>query len=249
MTQRQNIHNIMNFGISALLFGFSIAVIIYGIIPGFTVVNNYYSEIKQITEENNKIRKKVNLLSGLDQNILTDQMQILLSAVPENKSIETSISTIQNVAANTGITINSLQIENPGDISSTSAGINKTDQEKLGSNTVTVTLSVLGNMDQTNAFLTQISMVRRLMRIINIESSFKGNSSADVLVSTQIDIDAFYASLPKTLGKADDSISPLSENELAVISKVSAYPLVSFSSSGNTSGEIIRSDRANPFSP
>lgn len=249
MKQKQLTKLIMNFGISALFILLSGLMVIYGIIPGVSAVKKYYMDNQQLMNDNDLIRKKITFLSGLDEDSLTSQMQTLLSAIPENKSFETALSTIQEVAADAGVIINDLELQNPGSITSSSSDTNNVDAAKLGSNIITMTFSVGGGIDQTNAFLAKISAVRRLMRVDTISLSLKGDASGSAIVDTNLNVDAFYSALPKTLGKAEDQLTPLSENDLAVLTKISAFPLMTPVSQGNPTQEIIQSNRSNPFSP
>jgi hypothetical protein len=230
MTRHKTTELVTSLGISAFMFLVSILTAIYGIWPGIEKIKSNYDETQSLKAENASIQKKITFLSNLDDTALSGQVETLLSAVPQTKSIQSAFATLESVAGQTGINLQGISVDTPGSLSTASAAPMNAEANKLGSNMLKLKVQAVGTMDQINNFMDTIIKVRRLMRISNISLTFAQSSAAtsspSAIVSSDFSVDAFYAALPKTLGKAEAELTPLTANDEEFISKISGYSLV-----------------------
>jgi len=225
----------------------AVVLIMYAVIPNIQRMQDIIVSIQATQNENDGIRKKIAALSALDEDTLRSHMQILLSAVPSDKSVATILSAIDNVSSEQSISVTDLAVSGLGSISTDSAGTAQKIDSKLGSNTLPVSISVSGTFDQIIAFVGKIHSVRRLLRISGLNLSLFGGEASPT-AKVKMSLEAFYAPLPKTLGKAADDLKPLSAGEEELLTKLSSFPLEGISTQ-LTSGTVVSGTKIDPFSP
>jgi hypothetical protein len=247
MTRRKASQSMKLGGLSALFLIGSAAIIFYGMLPGFGKIREYISDIQNLSQQNAVITKKIAFLNTLDETTLENQMVSLLTAVPQDKSLPTVMQVLDQVANETGVNIKSLTITNPGTLSTQSAQLSGANSAKMGSNAINFEVDTVGSLDQTNSFLDRIIGVRRMLNVGSINLSVSGSSSASATVDAKLNMMAYYAPLPTTLGKAADVLMPLTAGEVAVIDKLNTMPL-ELSTAAGPPTVITHADRTDPFS-
>jgi len=231
---------------SILMAVISIILVIYALIPGIKYIQKTWTEIETLTKENGVLKKKINTLSQFDEETLSAYMTTLLSAVPSDKSIASILMTIDSVAMKNNVALADLKVMNPGSISSDSASM-KISNTKLGSNTIRIATSIKGTPENVFSFVSNIRKVRRLIRIATLSQTFQ-SSEASPSATTSLELEAFFAPLPKTLGKIESEIQPLSANEEQMITTMSEYPLEFESMGQGGQGQVESGNKIDPFS-
>lgn len=232
------------FILPVILITVSAAVIFWGVLPGINSIKTLYSETETLSKDVGEIKKRVDFLNGLDEQTLRMQMEGLLRAVPPDKSLPTFFSSLEAVAAETGVTISEFSIENPGTISTASADVSNNPQ--MGRDTdLTAKVTIGGTLDQLKSFFGKLISVRRLFRISTMSLQFKENT--DTVVSG-LTVNAFFAPLPSNLGKASAPIVALSPQEEEVLNHVLSYPLIDMSTMTGNVQNVEVGTKQDPFS-
>jgi Tfp pilus assembly protein PilO len=218
----------------------------YGIIPGVKTIQNEIIKQQLLSKEITAIQARVRILESLDEDTLRSQVVALMTSVPPTKSIPTVFSTIETVAMQSGVTVVDMGIESVGTLASQSAEPVDPKTALRGNFSIPVKVIANGSLDQIKAFLDGAVSIRRLLRITNFYASI----DKDNIVKASFVIDAFFAPLPKSLGKSSDPLQVYTANEEELLAKISSYPLISQELTNyDILPEIQYGSKTNPFSP
>lgn len=218
-----------------------------GILPAIRASTKLVSSIRQLEKELLALHTKIEILTSLDETTLQNDLNILTSGLPIEKSLPSMIMTIEELAAKEGIGLTSLTMESGGQISTESAKRQSADEQKLGVNKLTIGISIEGTPEQVRNFIGNAHRVRRLMRISNFDFVLRGAVTA---LQSNILLDVFYAPLPKFIGRAEDPIQPIQAEEQTILNNIAQYTVLVAESESMTSGEIPTSPQTEtPFVP
>jgi len=94
---------------------------VVGIVPlgGKAIDEN--NELPALSSEVAGLKNKTSVLQTIDENEMRSDMQTLLSAVPSDKSLSTLLSTVDGLAAATGVSVDTISLERPGSLATASA--------------------------------------------------------------------------------------------------------------------------------
>lgn len=213
----------------------------YGVVPAGRIVWRLVSEREGVKREVAGLRKKSQTLGGLDEETLRSQLTLLISAVPSDKSIPTVFTTVEEVARESGIGLTAVSVANPGALATESAKKQSTQERKLGSGIVPVSVSGEGTIDQIRDFFKRAVSVRRLLRIRFFDVTFLSSDRAVVHAG----LDTFFSPMSTTIGDVQALVEPLTNAEEMTLTKVSGFP------AGNieTSAELpLSPSTRDPFS-
>lgn len=203
---------------SAMLLIGSIGII-FVLIPAIQNSIALARDLQTLTVETSHIQQKVTSLSALDDQILQQTAQDVLSAVPAERSVSTLLSTVEAVAVKNGLSIADLSIEGIASLATGSAR----PATKIEGNSLLETISLQGELTQVRNFLADCVKVRRLMRIKTISLNSLPRTT---LVTVKLTIEMFYTPLPLSIGKPSDPLEPFSQKELATLTQLGTYPVV-----------------------
>ncbi|MEK7129827.1 MAG: hypothetical protein AAB803_02295 [Patescibacteria group bacterium] len=226
---------------AVLLLIFSVGGFVYGVVPAGRIVWRLVSEREGVKREVAGLRKKSQTLGGLDEETLRSQLTLLISAVPSDKSIPTVFTTVEEVARESGIGLTAVSVANPGALATESAKKQSTQERKLGSGIVPVSVSGEGTIDQIRDFFKRAVSVRRLLRIRFFDVTFLSSDRAVVHAG----LDTFFSPMSTTIGDVQALVEPLTNAEEMTLTKVSGFP------AGNieTSAELpLSPSTRDPFS-
>lgn len=203
-------------------FGF-----VLGVVPLAQKAIDQNREFNTLSAEVNILKNKVSVLETLDEETIRNTLQTLLSAVPSDKSLSTLLGTVDGLAAQTGISVDTFSLSKLGGLSTASAERLSADEQGAGSNILPFTISIAGTLDQMRAFLTASISVRRLFRIRTLDVSFlKTGTVSASMVSANMAMDAFYSPLPSTIGSVNQPLTALTNTDDDLIAKVAAMKLL-----------------------
>lgn len=220
----------------------SILVLFVGIVPLIQQVFALNDELTALNARVSILRTKVALLESLDVDTLRAQLTDMLAAVPADKQLPSLFSTADGLAATTGVSINSVGVSATGSIATASGQKRGPEEQKLGSNLLPFEVEVEGSLDQIRSFLGTANMVRRLVRIRDLDITFTGSASA----TARISMDTFYAALPSAIGRIDEPLAALTPEEETLLSAVSALPHVGDITQPIEEGAGVRTDLFRP---
>jgi hypothetical protein len=233
------------FILPTVIFIVCAGVTYYGIIPGIKSIQNLYLEQKKIGDEVASINKRIAILTAMDEETLRSQVVALMTAVPDAKYLPSVFLTLDAISQETNITVSTMSITSGGNIATQSATGTTAAAKQIGSSPpIAVKMSANGTVDQIKAFLDLTASVRRLLRV----NKFTMEINPDLSSKISIDLDAFYAPLPKTLGKSSDPLTGFTANDEELLNKVASYRLISQELLNyDTPQPIIYGSKSNPF--
>ncbi len=200
------------------LFLVGCAGLFIGLIPSIQKAIALYREVASLQTEVNKIQEKASMLSGIDQAGLENTVEQVLAAIPSDKSVTTLMATVEAVAGKSNLVVTDMSIEGIGSLASGSAKL----ATKPEGNTLTEIVTFQGELPQFRNFLADAIRVRRLMRIKSLELTAIPKST---MMNMKLAVEVFYSPLPASIGKATDSLPPLTPKELETLEKLDRYPI------------------------
>jgi Tfp pilus assembly protein PilO len=214
------------------------AALLLGIIPLIQTTIGLDAQRRVQAIQVGALQQKLTVLQSMDEGKLRQDLQMLLSAVPSDKSLGTVFSTVDGLSTQTGLSIDSFSITKPGSLSTASAQQLTVDEQAVGSNIVPVSIHFTGTLDQIRTFLTSAVLVRRFLRIRSIDINLRQGNSAPVasssgtMASVSMTIDAFYSPIPSSIGSVSQAIDGLKTSDTDIIAKVAAIQLITPPSAG-----------------
>lgn len=220
---RRNFKKQQHIIVPALAMGIAVLAFFLGVVPLIGKTGALQNRSRELTGEITVLKEKRMALDALDEETLRTQLFSLLSAVPSDKSLPLLFSTLDSLSAETGITVSDMAIVSPGAIASASGQQKQSLLERdIGSNLLTFSITIDGNLDQIRSFLEKAIAVRRFFRVRQFSLGFTSGTVGKVRVS----MDAFYAPLPTSIGKTSQPLTPLTEVEQNLLERVGALPLL-----------------------
>jgi len=213
---------------TALLF-IGIGGLFFGLIPSLQKSIVLVKDLKTMNEDMSRIQKKVNLLSTLDQTVLEQYGEVVLTALPEDKSVSTLLSTADALAEKNNLSTSDLSIEGIASLSTASGN----QPVKPEGHTLSETISLQGELINLRNFLSDCMKVRRLMRVKSLSLSAVPKSTQ---MSAKLTLEFFYLALPSSIGKPSDPLDPFSQKELEILEKLSSYPIAYQTQTQSASG-------------
>lgn len=220
---RRIIRLYQSFIISGAIVLFCLIAIGVGIIPGFQKIYRMVTAMYAQTKTVQLLQEKINILNALDTQSLESYAAAAISAVPADKSLGTIFSTIDGLTSQEGVAVGGISLSSIGSVATEAAQKLSKEEQQIGVNIVPFSIVVIGPIEQVRNVVEKAVKIRRLFRIRNFDLSFDNKSGA---TKSTIQMDAYYVPFPKNLGKVTDSLKPLSEDEVQIINKISALPLV-----------------------
>ncbi len=211
--------------------------IFLGIIPAFKNILDFQEKIAVLKKQTEVLRAKANVLDAIDEITYKKYFTDLVVAVPSDKSLTSVFTTIDGLGVQTGVLLADFTLKSPGALASGSG--------KFGTNFLPFTLTVAGSYDQIHNFLEQAISVRRFFRVKDFNLTYALSDS----VSVRMNMDAFYAPFPTTLGAADQAIGPLSPQDEQTIATVGKLPILGQGEAAPESETGTQPLREDPFAP
>lgn len=235
-----------NIIISIVIIVFCIVGVVAAVVPSVQKIQGLYDEMSSLADQSKMLHDKLSTLSALDENQLRQQLSVLVSAVPSDKSLPTVFSTVEGVAGQAGVSIAGMNIGGDTSLATASATTKQTSQERLiGTRTIPFSVTIDGSLSAVQQFITLAPGVRRLLRIRTFAITFP---QGDKQLNIALDMDAFYQPMPTNIGKTNAVLPKMTAEEQGVISKVSQLPLAS-SDDVSLPPPLIGQMKQDPFSP
>lgn len=212
------------FVISGVILLFGTLGLVFAVIPGIRATRDLYDSLKAVERDTGALKGKLALLEALNEEDIRDRLILLVSAVPQEKSVPTVFSTIEGLSQQTGVSIIDLSLASPGTLASISATIRQSASEKkIGASALPFVLTASGTYDQIRGFVGKINAIRRIFDVTNFDISI----SATGVTQVRLALTAFYQPLPTKVGSVQAAVTPLSQKEEAILAKIVQYPDVS----------------------
>lgn len=180
------------------------------------------ANIGTLSQNNEVLTGKQDLLSALSQESLSNQAQNSLNAIPGESPSLFALSTVRETAISRGLTIVDVHV---------STGI--------AANQVELSTTLEGGIIPTLLFIADTRAVTPLMRVSKLE--FGGKE--EVIPKARLTVVASWAPVPKSLSKPEDPLEGLSQAELEVLNKLNQLKRPS----GGQFTPQVGTGRQNPF--
>lgn len=233
--------NIVISGIIILVCVVGLAV---GVIPAVKKNIDQAQVSRDVAAQLDMLQRKIDVLDSLDEDVLRRNLDTVLSAVPQDKSLPTVFTVVEGVAAQAGVSLSDMHIAGVGSVASQS-GSQSALEKQLGTHVLPFTVTVQGPFASIQQFIMLTPTVRRLLRLRTFSITFP--KQAEVL-RVNLQMDAFYEPFPTNLGSVGTVITPLSEKEQSLVERISQFALISGVAAA-LPPPSIGSGKVNPFSP
>lgn len=186
------------------------AAIFLGIIVFGPTLSNLQKVIrinKQQKTELSSLEKKLQILEGIDNNLIIDRVKKMEAVFPSDKPIVQLLSSLAQLAAKHSLSFGGVSLS-PGSL---------TDEKKEDSLAdLTFGFEVGGELNSILKFLQELERVAPLMKIDKVGLTIRTLS----MIAAKINVSAFYQPAPKSLGKISQPVKLLSRSEEAILSQL-----------------------------
>ena len=111
------------FVLSGAILIFSVPLVVFVLIPGIQKTRDLFNRLTAVREEVDELNAKFRLLSALDEENVRERLIILLSGIPQDKSVSSVLGTIDGLAQETGVSIIDLGLTSLGSLATVSSSI------------------------------------------------------------------------------------------------------------------------------
>lgn len=189
------------------------AAIFLGIIVFGPTLSNLQKVIrinKQQKTELSSLEKKLQILEGIDNNLIIDRVKKMEAVFPSDKPIVQLLSSLAQLAAKHSLSFGGVSLS-PGSLTKTEEKKAETDLSDL-----TFGFEVGGELNSILKFLQELERVAPLMKIDKVGLTIKTLS----MIAAKINVSAFYQPAPKSLGTISQPVKLLSRSEEAILSQL-----------------------------
>ena len=230
------------FVISGAIILFGIIAVVFAVMPAIRSTIDLYGKVGEIQQQVDALSGKLALLKSLDEESLRGQLAVLLSVIPQEKSVPMIFGTVDGLVAEAGVRMTDMTIMSPGSIATGSATKETSRAKVKGLSHLAFSLGVSGSYDQVQGFFGMVNTVKRLFTVENFDLTIAKTGETNARLA----LEAYYQSLPTKLGNVEAPIQNFSPTELDIMEKLSAYPDFSQSSATQLT-PVTNQDRRDPF--
>lgn len=190
-----------------------LGIIVFG--PTLSNLQKVIRVNKQQKTELNKLEEKLQILEGIDKNLITDRVKKMEIVFPSDKPIVELLSSLSQLSAKHGLSFGGVSLS-PGSLTDEKKG--ETDLSDL-----TFGFEVGGEFNNVLKFLRELENTAPLMKIDKVGLTIKTNPLLGIIntmVTADIDVSAFYQQAPKSLGGISQPVKLLSRSEEAILSRL-----------------------------
>ncbi|KKU87887.1 MAG: hypothetical protein UY18_C0024G0011 [Microgenomates group bacterium GW2011_GWF2_47_9] len=151
---------------AVLLTTVSLSLLLLVVVPAYRASRELSRKIAVRTKEANEISDKVSILSGLDQTVLKERVEILDRALPPSKDVVLYLSAIGGLSSELGLSFNGISLA-PGEVTTatSSAKSSKATRERGLLSLLETELKITGSKENIYGFLRAIEESLPLMQI------------------------------------------------------------------------------------
>lgn len=231
------------FVVSGAIILFGIIGVVFAVIPGIRSTVDLFTSVGELQKETDALSGKLAFLQSMDEESLRGQLSLLLSVIPQEKSVPTIFGTVDGLVAQAGVRIKDMTIAGPGSIASESASKSPISQRVKSVPFLPFFIDISGSYDQIQEFFSLVNQVRRLFTVENFDLSILPTGETQARIA----LGAYYQPLPTKLGSIGAPVLKLSQIEEDILEKISAHQDFTLSSARELT-PVVNSGRRDPFS-
>lgn len=187
--------------------------------PNFAKAQEIYSQEKSLRSKLTTLRKKLDLLTSLDQNLYEKNIGKLNRIMPVSKDYVSLFDTLDSLQNQSGVTVTSTVLQ-LGDISTASAKLKKTTTSMAYD--VPITIEVIGSLEKLQNFIKDLKNLSG--RIITLKEITWGRSVNETL---QVSLKgyAYFYPIAGTIGSIDTPLNEVDREKGDLLDKVNEVSL------------------------
>ncbi len=197
--------------------------IVVGVVPLIRRTVESVEDIRVLSEDIKNIQSRIYIYEQYDQSQLLDHAKLVLSALPEDKSIASIFLAIDRLVVTSGATLLDTSLANAGSLATESAQLRLDFEKKTGIHIVPLSVSIVGPSQSIESFINSVESSRRLMMVRDFDMS----QMKDGNISLRAAIDVFYKPFDGRLAKTTSTTAGLTESEENTLVKISRMEFVS----------------------
>lgn len=229
--------------VSLVMISIALAGSTWGLVPFGKTLFSMYKDLNTVRTKTATLSAKYSTLGSLDESQLAGDGNDLLRAIPSDKDVATILSTIEQTAIVSGLSVVNITIASPGSLATDAAQRQSQEEKELGSGIITSIVAVEGTLANVKTYLSTLQRVRRVLRVHSAEVAIREGGIARAVIT----VESFWAALPTTLGDITVPLPPRSTQEDELLVKIRAFP-VSYQAL-LTAGSFSFPPKQNPFTP
>lgn len=232
------------FIVSGAVLFFGAVALILAVLPAIRATRDLYERLLSLKKENQALSDKRTFLASLSEEDLGKRVVVLLSAVPQEKSVPTIFGTVEGLAVQSGVSIVDMSFISPGSLATESASRLSAAEKKIGASTLPFSLAASGSYDAVRAFVGRINRARRLLDVTSFDLSIDATGVTNVRLS----LTAFHQPLPTKVGSVEAPVPPITQGQEDALEKLIQYPDLTQSFS-EASTPLFSTEPRDPFAP
>jgi len=199
-----------------LVLGILVFVIgIFVIWPKIQDIIQAKDTLDKNTEYLNKLKAKLGDLQSLNEFELTERHNLSIRAIPEIKNPLGTLISLRSMATELGVDIEEISVA-VGGVSSESAQI-----KDSGLAQINFKLKLSGSKTTVFDFFKKTEESLPIVTADNVKVTLSGESA-----QAELNFNSYYLSYPETIGKIDDPVSKLTNEEEKLLSKISGFSYI-----------------------
>ncbi len=209
----------------------SLIIVVVVMIPQLLLTLGVYKDIDAVKNKNLILDEKIKALQQLNTEEEKKNINIALSALPQDPNVPGAISQILLLLNNNRLTLDGVSFSVPQTTSSKS----------LTAQSYNIKVDLSGSIDGFKNFISQTKDAQRIIRINALETISGQDPSK---IQATVTVSTYYASLPTTIDDIEKPIQVLSQKEKDLLIKISSSPQSTSINLPNISGP---KGKADPF--
>lgn len=203
---------------SLVFLGLGFLVVILGIFivwPKIQEINQARITLGANTQYLNGLKAKLKDLQSLNEFELTDRNNLSVRAIPEVKNPLGTLISLRSMATDLGVDVEEISVA-VGDVSTESAkGV------EAGIAKINFKMKIGGSKTAIFDFFKKTEESLPIITADNVKVSLSGESA-----QAELNLTSFYLSYPETLGKIDDPVSKLTNDEEKLLDKINGFAYI-----------------------
>ncbi|HUW24048.1 MAG TPA: GspMb/PilO family protein [Patescibacteria group bacterium] len=201
----------------------AVVVILVFLIPKVNQIFSLRADIKEQNQEINQLKQKLADLSTLSEAELFESSSLALEALPAEGDLFRNMTMVRQIFKENGVTLDSLKL-----VGAFATGSGQTTSQVAGLSALTMNVSFLASFEN---FRQMIKSIERMLPLTAVEGVKFGSletaeateSAALTGLSGKMNVISFFSPLPKSLGRVDQLLPKVSNQEMKLIEDLRSY--------------------------
>ncbi len=211
--------------VAALVVFFSLSLVLIVLIPQ---ILQYFQTSDSVFEQNQRLQnleKKAAALQQIDESVYKRDMDIVLTALPDDKDFPGALTQLLNLLRSSNLQLDDINFAGSSAVGS---GLQEFD----------IKVDISGDTEGFKGFLSNIRNIPRVMTVNEIQASSPKDGTK---IQASLGLQIYSQPLPNTLGKIEQPLPVLSQQDLELLNKVksnvNSMPAVVTVTSGGVRGK------------